>query len=44
MSIIMLQEVLRWIRSIVKEFGTPHISTEQLADYIHKTLNSGQVT
>ncbi|CAL0310289.1 unnamed protein product [Lupinus luteus] len=37
------QEVLRWIRSIVAEFGTPDISTEQLSDYIHKTLNSGQV-
>lgn len=37
------QEVLRWIRNVVKEFGTPNISTEQLSDYIHKTLNSGQV-
>ncbi|KAJ7949083.1 Citrate synthase [Quillaja saponaria] len=37
------QEVLRWIRSIVAEFGTPHISTEELKDYIHKTLSSGQV-
>nr|AFK38497.1 unknown [Medicago truncatula] len=37
------QEVLRWIRNIVKEFGTPNISTDQLSDYIHKTLNSGQV-
>lgn len=39
----MLQEVLRWIRSIVAEFGTPNISTEQLADYINKTLSKGQV-
>ncbi|RZB66433.1 Citrate synthase, mitochondrial isoform B [Glycine soja] len=37
------QEVLRWIRSIVAEFGTPNISTEQLADYINKTLSRGQV-
>ncbi|XP_028774338.1 citrate synthase, mitochondrial-like [Neltuma alba] len=37
------QEVLRWIRHVVQEFGTPHISTEQLKDYVHKTLNSGQV-
>ncbi|KAF7835934.1 citrate synthase, mitochondrial-like [Senna tora] len=36
-------EVLRWIRSIVAEFGTPHISTDQLKDYVYKTLNSGQV-
>ncbi|KAG4958087.1 hypothetical protein JHK85_044467 [Glycine max] len=36
-------EVLRWIRSIVAEFGTPNISTEQLADYINKTLSRGQV-
>lgn len=42
-SIILLQEVLRWIRSIVAEFGTPNISTEQLADYINKTLSKGQV-
>jgi len=42
-SIMMLQEVLRWIRSIVAEFGTPNISTEQLADYINKTLSKGQV-
>jgi len=41
--IMMLQEVLRWIRSIVAEFGTPNISTEQLADYINKTLSKGQV-
>lgn len=41
--IMLLQEVLRWIRNVVKEFGTPNISTEQLSDYIHKTLNSGQV-
>lgn len=37
------QEVLRWIRNVVEEFGTPHISTEQLKDYVHKTLNGGQV-
>ncbi|KHN49052.1 Citrate synthase, mitochondrial [Glycine soja] len=42
-SIMLLQEVLRWIRSIVAEFGTPNISTEQLADYINKTLSRGQV-
>ncbi|XP_010928809.1 citrate synthase, mitochondrial [Elaeis guineensis] len=36
------QEVLLWIKSVVKECGE-NITTEQLKDYVWKTLNSGKV-
>ncbi|ONK61903.1 uncharacterized protein A4U43_C08F34760 [Asparagus officinalis] len=36
------QEVLLWIKSVVKERGE-NISTEQLKDYVWKTLKSGKV-
>lgn len=36
------QEVLLWIKSIVEEQGS-NLSTEQLRDYVWKTLNSGKV-
>lgn len=36
------QEVLLWIKSVVDECGE-NISTEQLKEYIWKTLNSGKV-
>ncbi|KAJ6793189.1 citrate synthase 4, mitochondrial-like [Iris pallida] len=36
------QEVLLWIKSVVAECGE-NISTEQLKDYVWKTLNSGKV-
>uniref|UniRef100_A0A2P2LLX5 Citrate synthase n=2 Tax=Rhizophora mucronata TaxID=61149 RepID=A0A2P2LLX5_RHIMU len=36
------QEVLLWIKSVVKECGET-ITTEQLKDYVWKTLNSGKV-
>ncbi|KAJ7551575.1 hypothetical protein O6H91_06G020700 [Diphasiastrum complanatum] len=36
------QEVLRWIHEVVKEIGT-HVTTEQLKDYVWKTLKSGKV-
>ncbi|ONK76948.1 uncharacterized protein A4U43_C02F1560 [Asparagus officinalis] len=36
------QEVLLWIKSVVKECGE-NISTEQLKDYVWKTLNRGKV-
>uniref|UniRef100_A0A803LN43 Citrate synthase n=2 Tax=Chenopodium quinoa TaxID=63459 RepID=A0A803LN43_CHEQI len=36
------QEVLLWIKSVVDECGE-NISTEQLKDYVWKTLNSGKV-
>ncbi|CAN1324374.1 Citrate synthase, mitochondrial [Linum perenne] len=36
------QEVLLWIKSVVEEFGE-NISTEQLKDYVWKTLNNGKV-
>ncbi|XP_008805457.1 citrate synthase, mitochondrial isoform X1 [Phoenix dactylifera] len=36
------QEVLLWIKSLVEECGE-NITTEQLKDYIWKTLNSGKV-
>ncbi|KAL0725393.1 hypothetical protein Bca4012_039992 [Brassica carinata] len=36
------QEVLLWIKSVVKECGE-NISKEQLKDYVWKTLNSGKV-
>ncbi|KAM7270991.1 hypothetical protein ACFE04_030205 [Oxalis oulophora] len=37
------QEVLLWIKSVVKECGE-NISTEQLKDYVWKTLNGGKVS
>lgn len=37
-----LQEVLLWIKSVVDECGE-NITTEQLKDYVWKTLNSGKV-
>ncbi|KAM7255488.1 hypothetical protein ACFE04_026190 [Oxalis oulophora] len=36
------QEVLLWIKSVVKECGE-NISIEQLKDYVWKTLNGGKV-
>ncbi|KAK4786935.1 hypothetical protein SAY86_010768 [Trapa natans] len=36
------QEVLLWIKSVVDECGE-NISTEQLKEYVWKTLNSGKV-
>jgi len=36
------QEVLRWIKSVVVEVGTD-VTTDQLKEYIWKTLKSGQV-
>ncbi|KAJ6984307.1 hypothetical protein NC653_022543 [Populus alba x Populus x berolinensis] len=36
-----LQEVLLWIKSVVEECGE-NITTEQLKDYVWKTLNSGK--
>lgn len=36
------QEVLLWIKSVVRECGE-NISTEQLKEYVWKTLNSGKV-
>jgi len=36
------QEVLRWIKSVVVEIGTD-ITTDQLKEYVWKTLKSGQV-
>lgn len=36
------QEVLLWIKQVVDECGE-NISTEQLKDYVWKTLNSGKV-
>ncbi|KAK9692259.1 hypothetical protein RND81_09G252100 [Saponaria officinalis] len=36
------QEVLLWIKSVVEECGE-NITTEQLKDYVWKTLNSGKV-
>ncbi|KAL9334252.1 hypothetical protein Peur_074391 [Populus x canadensis] len=39
---LQLQEVLLWIKSVVEECGQD-ITTEQLKDYVWKTLNSGKV-
>lgn len=39
---ILLQEVLLWIKSVVDDCGE-NVSTEQLKEYIWKTLNSGKV-
>ena len=38
----LLQEVLLWIKKVVEECGE-NITTEQLKDYVWKTLNSGKV-
>ncbi|KAF9665453.1 hypothetical protein SADUNF_Sadunf16G0124200 [Salix dunnii] len=37
-----IREVLLWIKSVVKDCGE-NITTEQLKDYVWKTLNSGKV-
>lgn len=41
-SMTSFQEVLLWIKSVVKECGE-NITTEQLKEYVWKTLNSGKV-
>lgn len=41
-NILWFQEVLLWIKSVVEECGE-NIKTEQLKDYVWKTLNSGKV-
>lgn len=41
-AMLWLQEVLLWIKSVVDECGE-NITTEQLKDYVWKTLNSGKV-
>lgn len=40
---IIFQEVLLWIKSVVEDCGE-NVSTEQLRDYVWKTLNSGKVS
>ena len=37
------QEVIRWILKMQKELGGGKPSKEQIADYVHKTLENGQV-
>jgi citrate synthase len=37
------QEVIKWIFQMVESLGTSRPSKEQIADYVHNTLNSGQV-
>jgi citrate synthase len=37
------QEVIKWIFNMLEELGTESPSEEQIADYVNKTLNSGQV-
>lgn len=37
------QEVIRWVLQMQKEIGSTSPSEKQIADYIHKTLESGQV-
>lgn len=41
--ILWLQEVLLWIKSVVDECGE-NITTEQLKEYVWKTLKGGKVT
>lgn len=41
--LIIFQEVLLWIKSVVEDCGE-NVSTEQLREYIWKTLNSGKVS
>ena len=36
------QEVLLWIKSVVKKYGE-NITSEQVKEYVNQTLNSGQV-
>lgn len=42
-DLLFCQEVLLWIKSVVDECGE-NISTEQLKEYVWKTLNSGKVS
>ncbi len=37
------QEVIKWIFTMLEEIGTESPSADQIADYVHKTLNAGQV-
>ncbi len=37
------QEVIRWIEEMCKELNSEEPTKEQIAEYIHKTLNSGKV-
>lgn len=41
-TVLLSQEVLLWIKSVVEECGE-NITTDQLKDYVWKTLNSGKV-
>jgi hypothetical protein len=38
----MLQEVLLWIKSVIEETGSD-VTTDQLKEYVWKTLKSGKV-
>lgn len=37
------QEVIKWILELVEEIGTDRPSTDQITDYINKTLSEGKV-
>ncbi|MCB0636379.1 MAG: citrate (Si)-synthase [Lewinella sp.] len=37
------QEVIKWIFEMLEELGTDTPSSEQIAAYVHKTLNEGKV-
>lgn len=37
------QEVIKWILEMVEELGTDEPTNDELADYIHKTLEEGKV-
>lgn len=37
------QEVIKWIFTMLEEIGTESPTSEQISDYVHKTLNAGQV-
>lgn len=37
------QEVIRWVLQMQKEIGSTRPTEEQIAEYIHKTLESGKV-
>lgn len=37
------QEVIKWIFTMLEEIGTDKPSEKQITDYVHKTLNAGQV-
>lgn len=41
--IVSAQEVLRWIQDVVKEVGAD-VTTEQLKEFVWKTLKSGKVS